>query len=280
MRKIIYVPLMHSSAETGTSIKTVERNLLPYFQPEMNDGLLYIDLFASGDTQLKNELKGKMDSKLRECAVKHIQTLDDIADDFSEAIEDKVKSLDLDYENLTVYHDGFIYGMDTVASDYVEYMGMDEDSALEKSRKEITKHLRRRPELKKNNLNFLAKLLDRGVYFKKTEDRKLTYESIRGLKSGAITMEQADAYGDLRDQDVAKRINDDHKEGEAMLLMGASHKVLDYIDSDFEVLEIKQPFDAESRIKKTQKEMALYSKSVARKVVRKFLRDKNIPTID
>lgn len=120
----------------------------------------------------------------------------------------------MDPKNLIIFHDG-------VSS---------EDQNCEEILRVFAK------EVKTTGKEYIIRLIDRGATAVKTEDQQLTDE-YRWLWNEWYDNESNDIIMNKRDIYVAGSINAKLK-GTGIAFMGASHKVLEYLDKDIKVVKI------------------------------------------
>ncbi len=136
--------------------------------------------------------------------------------DFWSKVKNNLKRIDVDYNNLLIYQDGFPIGMD--AKEMI-------DSML---------------KLGSPNYKIIANLMNNGAELIGTESPELLKKEVDHLKSKkTITLEMSNALLQLRDQFIADQIKNTLQSGQTgILFIGAKHKVHDYVKSDIKTTVI------------------------------------------
>ena len=133
--------------------------------------------------------------------------------DFWSKVKNNLQRIDVDYNNLLIYQDGFPMGMD--AKEMI-------DSML---------------KLGSPNYKIIANLVNKGAELIGTESPELLKKEFDHLKSKkTITLEMSNALLQLRDQFIAKQIEKTLLPGKTgILFIGAKHEVSHYFSREFQI---------------------------------------------
>lgn len=214
-RKLFYVPTMHSPAEVNRdTFKLSFESMLESYKKEYGDEvgmMLALGFFAA---------------------------LDGFTKKYWDMMEERLDREGLDYGKLKIFQEGAFDGEESSRQlrDAMKKLESLDDESLEK-------------KFSYTNLTLLNKMLDKGARLMNTEDREVYKEQVevisrygtRKISKSDLKKaeEEIDACTQKRDKKIAERINNDFRDGTALLFVGAAHDPIRYLDKDIEIRKIE-----------------------------------------
>ncbi len=220
MRKLIYVPVIHTFDEAclGDHLDVMIDGVYAKIDEYIDRGEDTEELYGKANEdvhfldELRNEMKGGIDG---------------IVERYWNEVEKEMDNVLREPKGVLVFQDGMCV----------------EEGEIEKAVYDLA------DDLGSRNGKALKRLLEGAAVIKKTEDYVMLDESSclgDQLSSGKISELTYDLKMrlsiDKRDRYVASRINEELKDGIAILFIGTDHRTEKYLDDDIEVMKI-YPFD-------------------------------------
>lgn len=241
MRKLIYVPIIHSYEETAG----------PLFD-SMGPFLEELEREIAGEIDALPLSEGLKEAKKKLAKVKVYEMWEDLKESVRKELNSTVtrywQEVDrglaeekIEYHNALVFQDGFAIDL----GEQKEYLSKwwRAEATEEEVFEAIYSGWPKSP-----NADYLRQLVKRGARLRKTEDQSLLDDHISYIVAGmgadspgTITGEER-AIMDRRDMYIAKRINEELSDGVAILFIGAAHDPVRYLDRGIDVKRI-EPFD-------------------------------------